>query len=175
MPSGICKCSRNQTTSTRTVISTSLVLDRLWIPGEHCRGICTVECATAHLRWFEEDLGSEVVFWFDVAHVHHHSRHLPIPPLQEKYNAIVGSTDDWPSCLIQDGSRQHVSEECPTVCSARHWSWLRCWIKTVHLRVLSLAVTRWKRVTEGRRPKDRSEREGVHSYLPGWHPKETAS
>ena len=29
-------------------------------------------------RWFEEDLVSEVVFWFDVAHVHHHSR-LPIP------------------------------------------------------------------------------------------------
>ena len=28
--------------------------------------------------WFEEDLGSNVVFWFDVAHVHHHS-HLPIP------------------------------------------------------------------------------------------------
>ena len=28
-------------------------------------------------RWFEEDLGSEVVFWF-VAHVHVHL-HLPIP------------------------------------------------------------------------------------------------
>ena len=43
------------------------------------------ECITAYLRWFEEDLGSEVVFWsvewsiefghhwFDVAHVHDHS------------------------------------------------------------------------------------------------------
>ena len=63
----------------------SLVLDRLWIPGENCRGICAVECATAHLRWFEEDLESEVVFWIyewsnefgyhwvDAAHVHDHS------------------------------------------------------------------------------------------------------
>ena len=40
----------------------------------------------ARCRWFEEDLGSEVVFWFGVAHVHHHSRHLPIPPLQEVDN-----------------------------------------------------------------------------------------
>ena len=24
---------------------------------------CVVECITAPLRWFEEDLGSEVVFW----------------------------------------------------------------------------------------------------------------
>ena len=30
----------------------------------------------AQCRWFEKDLGSEVVFCFDVAHVHHHSRHL---------------------------------------------------------------------------------------------------
>ena len=42
----------------------SFVLYMPWIPGEHCRGIC-VECATAHLRWFEEDLGSEVVFWIE--------------------------------------------------------------------------------------------------------------
>ena len=32
----------------------------------------------ARCRWFEEDSGSEVVFWFDVAHVHHHSL-LPVP------------------------------------------------------------------------------------------------
>ena len=38
----------------------------------------------------------------------------------------------------------------------------------------SKADPRWKRTTEGRRPKDRSEK-GVHSYLPGWHPKENAS
>ena len=43
----------------------SFVLYMPWIPGEHCRGICAVECATAHLRWFEEDLGSEVVFWIE--------------------------------------------------------------------------------------------------------------
>ena len=29
-------------------------------------------------RWFEEDVGSEVVFWFDVAHVHDHSP-FPFP------------------------------------------------------------------------------------------------
>ena len=51
-------------------------------------------------RWFEEDLGSEVVFW-SVAHVHVHS-HLPIPPLsiqrvEEIFTSTVGSTDqfDW--------------------------------------------------------------------------------
>ena len=38
---------------------------RPWIPGEHCRGICAVECVTAHLRGFEEDSRSEVVFWID--------------------------------------------------------------------------------------------------------------
>ena len=54
-----------------------------WIPGEHRRGICDVECVTAHLRGFEEDSRSEVVFWIDerstefghhwfrVARVHH--------------------------------------------------------------------------------------------------------
>ena len=50
--------------------------------------------------WFEEDLGSEVVFW-SVAHVHVYS-HLPIPPLsiqrvEEIFTSKVGSTDhfDW--------------------------------------------------------------------------------
>ena len=41
----------------------SFVLDRLWIPDEHGRGICAGECVAAHLRWFDEDFGSEVVFW----------------------------------------------------------------------------------------------------------------
>ena len=43
----------------------SFVLYRPWIPGEHRRGICAVECVTAHLRGFEEDSRSEVVFWID--------------------------------------------------------------------------------------------------------------
>ena len=43
----------------------SFVLYRPWIPGEHRRGICTVECVTAHLRGFEKDSRSEVVFWID--------------------------------------------------------------------------------------------------------------
>ena len=62
----------------------SFVLYRPWIPGEHRRGICAVECVTAHLRGFEEDSRSEVVFWIDewsiefgsywldVTHVHDH-------------------------------------------------------------------------------------------------------
>ena len=41
----------------------SLVLYRPWIPGEHRRGTCAVECVAAHLRGFEEDSRSEVVFW----------------------------------------------------------------------------------------------------------------
>ena len=41
----------------------SFVLYIPWIPGEHRRGICAVECVTAHLRGFEEDSRSEVVFW----------------------------------------------------------------------------------------------------------------
>ena len=36
-----------------------------WIPGEHRRGICAVECVAAHLRGFEEDSRSEVVLWID--------------------------------------------------------------------------------------------------------------
>ena len=36
-----------------------------WISGEHRRGICAVECVAAHLRGFEEDSRSEVVFWID--------------------------------------------------------------------------------------------------------------
>ena len=31
----------------------------------HCRGTCAVECVAAHLRGFEEDSRSEVVFWID--------------------------------------------------------------------------------------------------------------
>ena len=66
-------------------VQRSFVLYRPWIPGEHRRGICAVECVAAHLRGFEEDSRSEVVFWIgewsiefayhwhDVAHVHDHS------------------------------------------------------------------------------------------------------
>ena len=43
----------------------SFVLYRPWIPGEHRREICAVECVAAHLRGFEEDSRSEVVFWID--------------------------------------------------------------------------------------------------------------
>ena len=61
----------------------------------------------------------------------------------------------------------------------RRPSWLVCiatdtvtrhWCGTVHLRMLSLAVPRWMRATERRRPKDRSWK-GVHSYLPAGIPK----
>ena len=44
------------------------------------------------------------------------------------------------------------------------------WVKTLKL-FESKADPRWKRATEGRRPKNRSWM-GVHSYLPGWQPKE---
>ena len=44
----------------------SLVLYRPWIPGEHRRGTCAVECVAAHLRGFEEDSRSGVVFWIEV-------------------------------------------------------------------------------------------------------------
>ena len=43
----------------------SFVLYRPWIPGEHRRGICAVDSVAAHLRGFEEDSSSEVVFWID--------------------------------------------------------------------------------------------------------------
>ena len=80
--------------STSTVISTFVVLYTPWIPGEHRRGICAVECVTAHLRGFEEDSRSKVVFWIewstesgfywlDVAHVHDHS---PLSALQKLSN-----------------------------------------------------------------------------------------
>ena len=36
-----------------------------WIPGEHRRGIWAVDCVAAHLRGFEENSRSEVVFWID--------------------------------------------------------------------------------------------------------------
>ena len=31
-----------------------------WFPGEHSRGIWSVECVSAHCRWFEVDLESEL-------------------------------------------------------------------------------------------------------------------
>ena len=43
----------------------SLYCTCLGFPGEHRRGICAVECVAAHLRGFEEDSRSEVVFWID--------------------------------------------------------------------------------------------------------------
>ena len=44
-------------------------------PGEHRRGICAVECVTAHLRvfWIEEWSIEFGYHWLDVAHVHDHS------------------------------------------------------------------------------------------------------
>ena len=74
--------------SNRTLINLAVHGDLLgmpWIPGEHRRGIRAVECVAAHLRGFEEESRSEVVFWidewsiefgyhwFDVAQVHDHS------------------------------------------------------------------------------------------------------
>ena len=43
----------------------SFVLYMPWIPGEHRRGIWAGECVAAHLRGFEEDSRSEVVFCID--------------------------------------------------------------------------------------------------------------
>ena len=43
----------------------AFVLYSPWIPCEHCQGTSAVECVTAHLRGFEEDLSSETVFWID--------------------------------------------------------------------------------------------------------------
>ena len=43
----------------------AFVLYSPWIPGEHCQGTSAVECVAAHLRGFEEDLRSEVVFWIE--------------------------------------------------------------------------------------------------------------
>ena len=77
----------DDSTSTGTVISMFFCTVRAL---EHRRGMCAVVCVTAHLRGFEEDLGSEVVFWIDersiefghhwldAPHVHDHSP-LPIP------------------------------------------------------------------------------------------------
>ena len=36
-----------------------------WIPGEHRRGTCVVECVAAHLRGFDEDSRSKAVFCID--------------------------------------------------------------------------------------------------------------
>ena len=44
----------------------SFVLYRPLIPGEHRPGIWAVDCVAAHLRGFEEDSRSGVVFWIDV-------------------------------------------------------------------------------------------------------------
>ena len=57
-----------------------------WIPGEHRRGIYAVECVAAHLRGFEEDSRSEVVFWID------------------EWSIEFGFTDDYQKY----GKREHV-------------------------------------------------------------------
>ena len=43
----------------------AFVLYSPWITGEHCQGASAVECVAAHLRGFEEDSRSEVVFWIE--------------------------------------------------------------------------------------------------------------
>ena len=63
MSSGICTPTRRL--QRVRLFLCSCVLYMPWIPGEHRRGICAVECVTAHLRGFEEDSRSEVVFWID--------------------------------------------------------------------------------------------------------------
>ena len=63
MPSGICTCSRDQTTSTGTAIyMCAFVLDRIWSPGKHCRRVRAVERCVAHLCWFEANVGPVTVF-----------------------------------------------------------------------------------------------------------------
>ena len=81
MPSRTCTYSRDQTTSTGTVIPRSFVLYSPWIPGEHRGGICAVECVTARLRgsrsqvvfWIDEWSIEFGYHWLDVAHVRDHS------------------------------------------------------------------------------------------------------
>ena len=61
-----CGYGKDQTTSNGYgYFFRSFVLYRPWIPGEHRRGICAVDCVTPHLRGFEEDSRSEVVFWIE--------------------------------------------------------------------------------------------------------------
>ena len=43
----------------------AFVLYSPWITGEHRQGASAVECVAAHLRGFEEDSRSEVVFWIE--------------------------------------------------------------------------------------------------------------
>ena len=58
-------CCRTRRLQRVQLFLRSFVLYRPWIPGEHRRGICAVECVAAHLRGFEEDSRPEVVFWID--------------------------------------------------------------------------------------------------------------
>ena len=54
--------------------------------------------------WFEEDLGSEAVSWYDVAHVHDHTP-LPVPLC--RYLGIFGT--QGATCLLHWRQlRQHV-------------------------------------------------------------------
>ena len=69
---------------------------------------------TAHLRWFEEDLGSEVVFWidersvefghhwFDVAHAHDiHFFQFRLADTEQKFLRPPPTFINWhPSWLI---------------------------------------------------------------------------
>ena len=83
--------------------------------GTHCSA--NVSCggfsgSTGRCRWFEEDMGSDVVFLFDVAHVHHHSL-LPIPPLQEVDNDRLGQLR---------GLGRHESRQRSTSPPQRAWT-----------------------------------------------------
>ena len=57
-PSLPCACCRRVDPTRRVqrvqLFLCSFVLYMPWIPGEHRRGICAVECVAAHLRGFEE-------------------------------------------------------------------------------------------------------------------------
>ena len=107
-------CSRDLTIWMATITSTSVCIGRVWLPGEHCRGVRVAERIVAHFRGIEVHLGSEVVFWvderpaefghhgFDVAHILDHSPLAAPLADTEQYLLFPSPTliNRWSSWLI---------------------------------------------------------------------------
>ena len=137
-------CCRTRRLQRVQLFLRSFVLYRPWIPGEHRRGICAVECVTAHLRGFEEDSRPEVVFWIDELSMEFGCHwfivevYVLLSALQHIFAGSKRTRDQKLSSGLKSGqlnlsSLFHRRGTCGVECVAAHLC--GCWRSLIYCRI----------------------------------------
>ena len=134
----------------------SFVLYMPWISGEHRREICAVGCVTAHLRGFEEDSRSEVVFWIDEWSIEfgYHWLMLLIFFTTHLFHFRFAVTEQYCNRALRLSCRRHEFLVVRLLSSACHLFYCELWFATddvyfvpmeLNVKVAELLGTRRRR------------------------------